>query len=128
MHYVQSERLTVVVRELHVLYKTEGWMHETFVGGVRVHSRRGKAGIVEERLVEGTTGRSVARAWAVQLLVSQAVVEWPAWYLGNGWQRRGPTDSDLGRSDARSQGASRRLKWPSTSLVSRLGSEQRHTP
>ena len=42
---------------------------------------RGKAGILEQRLVEATTARPVARAWIVQLLVAvEGVVDWPEWY------------------------------------------------
>ncbi len=42
----------------------------------------GKAGLVEQRLVEATTGRSLARAWVVQLLVG-----------ADGASRRSPTGS-----------------------------------
>jgi acyl-CoA thioesterase FadM len=70
-----------VARELHVLYESEGLPDERFVGGARVAARHGRAGIMEERIVEETTGRPVARAWLVQLLVEDGhVVDYPDWY------------------------------------------------
>jgi acyl-CoA thioesterase FadM len=79
--YVRREGRTVVVRELHVQYESEGWMHERYVGGIRWAERRGKAGLVEERLVEASTARSVASAWVVQLFVtSTGVAAFPDWY------------------------------------------------
>lgn len=71
---------TVVVRELHVLYESEGWMHDRYVGAVRWAERRGKASLLEERLVEATTARPLARAWVVQLLVTpDGVAPFPEW-------------------------------------------------
>jgi len=79
--HVRRSSLTVVVRELHVAYDSEGWMHEHYVGAMRLAQRRGKAGVVEQALVEAGTGRSLARAWLVQLLVSaDGAIEWPDWY------------------------------------------------
>ena len=80
--YLRAESLTVVVRELHALYESEGWMHERYVGATRIAERRGRAGIVEQRLVEATTARPLARAWIVQLLVSAdgSVTDWPPWW------------------------------------------------
>ncbi len=80
--YVRRGSLAVVVRELHVQYDSEGWMHERYVGGTRISQRRGKAGIHEQHLVEATTGRSLAQAWLVQLLVGAdgKVIDWPEWY------------------------------------------------
>ena len=44
--------------------------------------REGKALLLEQRVVESRTGRAVARAWVVQLLVQAgSVVEWPAEYV-----------------------------------------------
>ena len=44
--------------------------------------REGKAAVLEQRLVEASTGRAVARAWVVQLLVQNGkVVEWPDSYF-----------------------------------------------
>lgn len=80
--HMRSNRLTLVVRELHVSYDSEGWMHERYVGASRVEHRRGKAVILNQRLVEATTGRSLARAWVLQLLLSpERVIEFPDLYL-----------------------------------------------
>jgi acyl-CoA thioesterase FadM len=78
--YVRRGGLGVVVRELHAQYESEGWMHERYVGGTRYVQHRGKAAVVEQRLVEATTGRAIASAWVVQLLVQfeGGVVDWPA--------------------------------------------------
>ncbi|MCJ7436765.1 MAG: hypothetical protein MUP97_03255 [Acidimicrobiia bacterium] len=82
--FIRRSNSTVVVRELHVEYESEGLMHERFVGGTRWSGRRGKSGVVEQRLVEATTGRPLARAWVVQLLVgSEGVEPFPDWY----WER-----------------------------------------
>jgi hypothetical protein len=44
--------------------------------------REGKAAVLEQRIVEAATGRPIARAWVVQLLVQSGnVVEWPARYF-----------------------------------------------
>ena len=59
--FIRRSGRTVVVRELHVQYDTEGWLDEQFVGATRWAARRGKAGLVEQRLVEATTG-AAARA------------------------------------------------------------------
>ena len=75
----------VVVRELHVRYDREGWMHERFVGSMRVAGRRGRAAIVEQALVEAESGASLAEAWLVQLLVGAdgRVADFPDLY----WDR-----------------------------------------
>lgn len=79
--HLRDEGLVLVARELHVLYESEGMPGEHFVGAVRIRLRQGKAGIMEERLVESTTGRAVARAWVVQLVVRNGrVVDYPEWY------------------------------------------------
>jgi acyl-CoA thioesterase FadM len=91
----------VVVRELHVQYESEGWMHDHYVGGIRWAERRGKAGLVEERLVEATTGRPLARAWVVQLFIAQSgVAAFPDWF----WEMIAAVE---GGSVAESDGASR---------------------
>jgi acyl-CoA thioesterase FadM len=78
--FVRREGRTVVVRELHVQYESEGWMHDRYVGGIRWAERRGKASLLEQRLVEATTARPLARAWVVQLFVAQTGVEaFPDW-------------------------------------------------
>jgi len=79
---LRSDRLVVAAREVHVLYESEGLPDEAFVGAMRYLRREGKASVLEQRLVDARTGRSVARAWVVQLLVQQGkVVEWPARYF-----------------------------------------------
>ena len=79
---VRRQALTVAVRELHVLYESEGWMHERYVGATRVAQRRGKAVVLEQRLVEASTARPLARAWILQLLVgADGVTDWPDWYF-----------------------------------------------
>jgi acyl-CoA thioesterase FadM len=81
--HVRRQNLAVAVRELHVLYESEGWMHERYVGATRVAQRRGKAVVVEQRLVEADGGRPLARAWVLQLLVDAtgAVLAWPDWFF-----------------------------------------------
>jgi len=79
---LRRESLVVAAREVHVLYESEGLPGESFVGGMRYVRREGKATVLEERIVESTTGRPVARAWVVQLLVQDGtVVEWPERYF-----------------------------------------------
>ena len=78
--FVRREGRTVVVRELHVQYDSEGWMDDRYVGAVRWALRRGKSTLLEQRLVEATTARSIARAWVVQLFVTPGGVEaFPDW-------------------------------------------------
>jgi acyl-CoA thioesterase FadM len=68
----------IAARELHVLYESEGLPDESFVGGMKYVTRDGKAAVLEERIVVATSGRPVARAWVVQLLVLDgSVVDWP---------------------------------------------------
>jgi acyl-CoA thioesterase FadM len=82
--YVWKQKLTVVVRELHVQYESEGRISEGFVGAMRISRRQGKAGFIEQRLVEAGDARPVARAWIVQLLVDGGrATDWPDWY----WDR-----------------------------------------
>ena len=79
---VVEQRYVVAARELHVLYESEGQPGESFVGAMRYTRRDGKALILEERLVEADTGRAIARAWLVQLIVQDgAVVDWPDRYV-----------------------------------------------
>ena len=72
----------VVVRELHVRYDREGTVDERFVAGMRVVARRGKASVVDQALVEATSGASLARAWVVMLHLdgTGAVVAFPDLY------------------------------------------------
>ena len=79
---IRRERLVVAAREVHVLYESEGFPDDAFVGGLRYVRREGKAAVLEQRLVEAGTGRGVARAWVVQLLVQDGkVVDWPDSYF-----------------------------------------------
>ena len=79
---LRRDTIVVAAKEVHVLYESEGFPGETLVGGMRYVRREGKASVLEERLVESTTGRPVARAWVVQLLVqSGTVIEWPDLYF-----------------------------------------------
>ncbi len=75
--------MTLVVRELHVAYDSEGWMHEQYAGATRVAQRRGKALILEQRLVEAASARSLSRAWVLQLLVDAdgKVIDFPDLYF-----------------------------------------------
>ena len=82
MEMLRRDRLVVAAREVHVLYESEGLPDEEFVGAMRYVRREGKAAVLEQRLVEAATGRAVARAWVVQLLVSDGkVVDWPDAYF-----------------------------------------------
>jgi acyl-CoA thioesterase FadM len=79
---LQRDDLVVAAREVHVLYESEGFPGEEFVGALRYIRREGKAAVLEQRLVEASTGRAVARAWVVQLLVQGGtVVDWPDLYF-----------------------------------------------
>jgi acyl-CoA thioesterase FadM len=79
---LRRDRLVVAAREVHVLYESEGRPGEEFVGALRYLRREGKAAILEQRLVEAATARSVARAWVLQLLVQDGtVVDWPDAYF-----------------------------------------------
>ena len=79
---IRRDALVVAAREVHVLYESEGMPGEAFVGALRYVRREGKAAVLEQRLVEAATGRPVARAWVVQLLVQNgSVVDWPDAYF-----------------------------------------------
>jgi acyl-CoA thioesterase FadM len=79
---IRTRNLVIAARELHVLYESEGLPDERFLGGMKYAGREGKAAVVEQRIVEASRGRAIARAWVVQLLVQQRkVVEWPARYF-----------------------------------------------
>jgi len=79
---LRRDQIVVAAREIHVLYESEGFPGEAFVGALRYVRREGKAAVLEQRLVEASTGRPVARAWVVQLLVQAgAVVDWPESYF-----------------------------------------------
>jgi acyl-CoA thioesterase FadM len=77
----EGVRRTVVVRELHIAYDREATIDDDLVGCVRVSARRGKAKIVEQRIVDAARDLPVARSWAVQLFVEEgAVREFPDFY------------------------------------------------
>ena len=79
---IRANGYVIAAREVHVLYESEGLPGERFVGGMKYVGREGKAAVLEQRIVEATTGRAIARAWVVQLLVQGGVVvEWPARYF-----------------------------------------------
>ncbi len=82
LEMLQRDRLVVAAREVHVLYESEGLPGEAFVGAMRYIRREGKAAVLEQRLFEAATGRPVARAWVLQLLVQDgAVIDWPDAYF-----------------------------------------------
>jgi len=75
---IRTRGYVIAARELHVQYESEGRPGEEFVGAMKYVRREGKAAILEERILERDSGRAIARAWVVQLLVhSGAVVDWP---------------------------------------------------
>jgi acyl-CoA thioesterase FadM len=80
--YLRAEGIVVVAREVHVLYESEGLPSETYVGAMRYVRREGRAAVIEQRLIEGRSGRPVARAWVVQLLARDgSVADWPDFYF-----------------------------------------------
>ena len=79
--YIDAQDLTVAVRELHISYDREAMIDDELVGCVRVVARRGKAKIVEQRLVDAARDLVVAKAWVVQLVVENgSVIEFPDFY------------------------------------------------
>jgi acyl-CoA thioesterase FadM len=80
-NWLQDEAVTVVARELHVLYENEARPGEALIGAVRVAQRSGRSGVVEERLVSADGGRPIASCWVVQLIVQGGSVrDWPDFY------------------------------------------------
>jgi acyl-CoA thioesterase FadM len=68
----------VAVREMHVLYETQTMPGERLVGAVRIEGRRGRAQVAEQRIVEQSTGRPLARAWLIHLILRDGqVADWP---------------------------------------------------
>jgi acyl-CoA thioesterase FadM len=79
--WLRASGSIVAAREVHLSYESEGFPTESFIGAMRVLRRDGKAKIIEQRVIEAITGRVVARAWVVQLLVRDGkAVEWPDFY------------------------------------------------
>jgi acyl-CoA thioesterase FadM len=77
----EGTRRTVVVRELHVAYDREATIDDRLAGCARIAARRGKAKIVEQRIVDAARDVVVARAWVVQLFVEDGVVrDFPDFY------------------------------------------------
>ena len=76
-----KQGFVVAVREMHVLFESQGMPGERLVGAARIEGRRGRAQITEQRLVEESSGRPVARAWLLHLLLQDGeVVDWPEDY------------------------------------------------
>ncbi len=81
IEWLRNSGAVVAAREVHISYVSEGFPGEEFVGATRITRRDGRAAIVEQRIVEAVSGRVVADAWVVQLLVLDGqVVDWPAFY------------------------------------------------
>jgi acyl-CoA thioesterase FadM len=81
-NHLRAEGLVVVAREVHVLYESEGLPAEQYLGAMRYCHREGRGAIIEQRLVEATSARAVARCWVVQLLARGGrVAEWPDFYF-----------------------------------------------
>ncbi len=79
--WLRSTGAVVLAREVHVSYESEGLPHERFVGSTRVARRDGRAAIIEQRIGELHTERTVANAWVVQLLGRDGrAIEWPDFY------------------------------------------------
>lgn len=79
---IRDQEYVIAAREVHVSYETEGFPGERFVGAMKYVRREGKAAILEQRIVEEAAGRSLARAWVVQLLVQRGtVIDWPQRYF-----------------------------------------------
>jgi acyl-CoA thioesterase FadM len=96
-----EERYVVAARELHVLYESEGMPGETYLGAMRYTRWEGKAGIIEQRIVEASSARPLARAWVVQLLARDGrAIEWPARYYERVCEIEGRTvERQLSRKD-----------------------------
>ena len=80
--YLRSNEVVVAVRETHFSYESEGFPGEVFRGAMRYLRREGKGALFEQCMCEVATGRVVARAWGVQLVVQRGrVVDWPDEYF-----------------------------------------------
>jgi acyl-CoA thioesterase FadM len=79
---IRDEGIIIAARELHVSYDSEGLPGEAFLGAMKYVRREGKSAILEQRIVEATTARSLARAWVVQPAVQRGtVIDWPERYF-----------------------------------------------
>jgi acyl-CoA thioesterase FadM len=102
---IAEARYVIAARELHVLYESEGLPSESFVAAMRYVRSEGKALVLEQRLLEATTARPIARAWVVQLLVQGGrVVAWPERYLDRVAEIEGAPLAARPRATARSWG------------------------
>jgi len=102
---IRANAFVIAARELHVLYESEGRPGERFVGGMKYVGRDGKAAVLEQRIVEATSGRALARAWVVQLLLRAGkVVEWPDRYFARVGEIEGRPIASRPRSTARPWG------------------------
>jgi acyl-CoA thioesterase FadM len=102
---IRANGYVIAARELHVLYESEGRPGERFSGGMKYVARDGKAAVLEQRIVEASAGRPIARAWVVQLLLEQgAVVDWPDRYFDRVAEIEGRTFPAGARSPARPWG------------------------
>ena len=105
---IRTNDCVIAARELHVLYESEGLPGERFVGGMKYVGRKGKAAVLEQRIVESSRGRAIARAWVVQLLVQRGkVIEWPARYFDRVGEIEGREIPVRARSMSRPWGPSR---------------------
>ena len=78
-----ADESVMAVRELHVVYESEGMPHEQFVCAVRAASRTAKAFTLDQELREAETGRVIVRATVVMLMVDPKtgrVVDIPDWF------------------------------------------------
>ena len=92
---------------MHVLYESEGLPGEAFVGAMRYIAARRARRVLEQRLVEADTGRAVARAWVVQLLVRDGtVVDWPERYFARVAEIEGHAFPSAPRRDRGAMGSS----------------------
>jgi acyl-CoA thioesterase FadM len=81
INWLQSSGAVVLAREVHVSYESEGLPHELYVGSTRITRRDGRAAIIEQRIGELDTGRTIANAWVVQLLgLDGRAIDWPDFY------------------------------------------------
>ena len=88
--HLRSERVVVALREIHIAYESEGMPNETYRGAMRYVRREGKGAVFEQCLCEVLSGRLVANAWGLQLLVQDGrVIDWPDEYFQLVEQRQG---------------------------------------
>ena len=112
---IRANGFVIAARELHVLYESEGMPGEELVGAMKYVGRDGKAAVLEQRIVEANSGRPIARAWVVQLLVQEGqVVEWPARYFDRVAEIEGSVIPARPRTEPRPWGPPRAIDAPMT--------------